>query len=95
MPEHIIIINSMGGATALSCQSLGINNIEFPYAELTGEAVKKTILDYLFVKEADVDYDLVIVDNRPPEKKFNEQREKESKEFKKANNQLFSSRMMK
>ena len=89
MAEHTAIIDSMGGAFVLTCQTLGINNIEMPYKEVNAETVKKTILDYKYLKEEDADFDLVIVDNRPKvEPNFNELKAEQSKELNKNHNRL-------
>ena len=89
MPEHTAIIDSMGGAYVLTCITLGITNIEFPFKEINEETVKKTILDYKYMKEEDADFDLVIVDNRPKvEPNFNEVKAKQSRELNKNHNKL-------
>lgn len=88
MPEHHVIVDSIGGTVVLSCEALSIKTIEYPFAELTGEGIKKCILNYKFLKEEDVTFDLNIIDNRPDPVDYNKQREKESKEFKKANNSM-------
>lgn len=79
----------MGGAYVLTCQSLGINNIEFPFKEVNEKTVKKTILDYKYMKEEDANFDLVIVDNRPKvEPNFNKLKAEQSKELNKNRNRL-------
>jgi hypothetical protein len=87
MPEFVVIINSMGGAVVLTCQQLGFNNIEMPY-EVTADNIKKTILDYKYLKEEDADFDIMIEDHRPPEENFNEKRLRESKSLNKNHNIL-------
>jgi len=88
MTEHTVIISMVGGATVLSCEGLGIKNIEHPYSPITTESIKKTILNYKYLKEADAIFDLVIMDNREEPVNYNEQREKESREFKYAQNSM-------
>lgn len=88
MTEHTVIIESIGGATVLSCQALGIRNIEHPYAPITAESIKKTILDYKYLKEENCGFDLIIIDNRPEPEDFNKVRDRESKQQKKQNNSM-------
>ena len=88
MTEHTVIIDTFGGSFVLTCPTLGITNIEFPFKKVDAENVKRTILDYKYLKEEDADFDLVIVDNRPVEENFNEKRARESKQFNKNNNRL-------
>jgi len=91
--EHSVILDSIGGGNVLSCDSLGIKNIEMPYKEVTTESVKKTILDYKHVKEEDAKFDIVIMDVRPAAENYNEKRDKESREFKKNRNDMTSAKM--
>jgi len=93
MTEHTIIIGSMGGTTVLSCETLQIKNIEFPFGEVNEETIKKTILDYKYLNEKDAKFDLVIIDNRPPSENYNEKKARESKEFKKSRNDMTAAKM--
>ena len=88
-PEHIVIVDSIGGANVLTCEALGIKSIECPYRDLTVENVKKTILDYKYMKEEDANFDLRIQDARPEPENYNEQKDRESKEFKAKRDNLF------
>ena len=88
-PEYIVIIDSIGGANVISCPSLGIKTIECPYRDITVENVKKTILDYKYLKEEDANFDLKIQDARPEPENYNDVKERESKEFKAKRNNLF------
>ena len=87
MPEHTVIIDTIGGAFTLSCPTLGITHIEMPW-EINAENIKKRILEYKHETEDHADFDLVIVDNRPPEENFNEQKARQSKELNKNHNRL-------
>ena len=81
-PEHIVTIDSIGGANVISCPDLGIKTIECPYRDLNVENIKKTILDYKYMKEEDANFDLRIQDARPEPENYNAVKERESKEFK-------------
>jgi len=87
MNEHTVIIDTIGGTTVLTCQALNINNIEMPF-EINAENVKRRILEYKHDTEEHANYDLVIVDNRPPLENFNEKRAKESKILSKNRNRM-------
>ncbi|MHA2052620.1 MAG: hypothetical protein ACW99F_03380 [Candidatus Hodarchaeales archaeon] len=87
MVEHTVILDRIGGANALSCPTLRILNIEMPW-EPTAENIQKRILEYTHETEEHADFDLVIVDNRPPEENFNEKKARESKQFNKNHNTL-------
>jgi len=89
MPEHTVIVDSLGGTKVLSCEALQIKTIEYPFKELTAEGIKRAILQHKFLTEETCGFDLLIVDNRPEPVNFNEQRTKESKEFKSSHNQLY------
>lgn len=80
--EHVVIIDSIGGTAVLSCPTLDIKSIEFPFKEITIETIKKTILDYKYLKEEDANFDLIVKDNRPEPVNFNKQRAEESKAYK-------------
>ncbi len=88
MVEHTVFVQEMGGAVVLTCQELGINNIEFPYDDFTGDNIKKTILKYKYLNEADANFDIAIVDNRQPQEDFNLKKARESKELNKNHNRL-------
>jgi len=92
-PEHVVIVQSIGGANVLSCEALGIKTIECPYRDLTVENVKKTILDYKYMKEDAANFDLRIHDARPEPENYNEKHKRESKEFKKSRNDMTSAKM--
>ena len=83
----------MGGTTVLSCETLQIKNIEFPYPKVNEETIKKTILHYKYLNEEEAKFDLVIVDNRAPLENYNKKREEESKEFKKGRNDMTTAKM--
>lgn len=87
-PEHTVTVNSMGGAIVLTCDALQIKNVEHRYPDITPENVKETILHFKYLSEEQADFDLKVEDMRPPTRNYNEQREEESKSFKKDNNRL-------
>ncbi len=91
-PEHIVIINSIGGTNVISCEALGIKTIECPYHDLNVENIKKTILEYKYLKEEEANFDLKIQDARPEPENYNEVKERESKEMKAKRNDLFASK---
>ena len=91
-PNHIVIIDSIGGANVLTCAALDIKAIECPYRDLNVENIKKTILDYKYMKEEDAEFDLTIQDSRPEPENYNDVKERESKEFKAKRNNLFASK---
>jgi len=93
MIEHTVYVSSIGGGTTLSCESLQIKNIEYPHKELTKEGIIDTIVKYKYLTEADKDMDILVVDNRPKEENYNEQRAKESTEIKKRRNDMTTARM--
>lgn len=88
-PEHIVIINSIGGANVITCEALGIKSIECPYRDLNVENIKKTILDYKYLKEEEANFDLKIQDARPEPENYRDVQERESKEMKAKRNNLF------
>ncbi len=92
MPEHTVFIDTIGGTTVLSCQELGIKNIEYPHKEMTEEGIKETILTYKFMKK-DAEFDINIIDDRPEPENYNEMRERESKQFKKNRNDMKAAKM--
>ncbi len=94
MVEHTVIINTFGGTHVLTCQALGINNIEMPW-EINAENVKKRILESKYMNEEEAEFDLVIVDNRPKAENFNVQKERESKMFKADRNTLIDKKLKK
>lgn len=93
MVEHTVILDIMGGTKVLTCEALAIKNIEYHHNEVTVEGIKDTILAYKYLKEDEAKFDIVVVDNRPPSQNFNEQRDKESKEFKKSRNDMKTAKM--
>ena len=88
-PEYIVIIDSIGGANVISCPDLGIKTIECPYRDITVENVKKTILDYKYLKEEDANFDLKIQDSRPEPENYRDVQERESQQMKAKRNNLF------
>ncbi len=63
MTEHTVYVDSIGGATVLSCESLDFKNIDMIYDKLTVETVKDTLLH--FRPSLDVkDLEIKVVDNR-------------------------------
>lgn len=88
-PEHIVIIDSIGGANVISCPALGIKTIECPYRDLNTENIKKTILEYKHMKENEANFDLRIQDSRPEPENYRDVQERESKEMKAKRNNLF------
>ena len=89
MVEHTVVIDSIGGATIMTCEALQIKNVEYPYKEFNVEGVKNAILDYKYMTEKHADFDLVIVDNRPAEpENYNKKKEEESKIYKKDHNNM-------
>lgn len=88
-PEHIVIINSVGGANVISCEALGIKSIECPYRDLNVENIKKTILDYKYLKEEEANFDLKIQDSRPEPENYRDVQERESQQMKAKRNDLF------
>jgi len=63
MAEHTVYVDSIGGATVLSCESLDFKNIDMIYDELNSDTVEATILH--FRPSLDVkDLQIKIVDNR-------------------------------
>lgn len=81
MPEYTVILDSIGGATVLTCEALGIKTIEHAHPEVTSETIKETIMKFKYIdSENDVDWDLVVVDNRPKkERNYNDVKAEESK----------------
>jgi len=73
----------------LTCAALDIKTIECPYRDLTIENIKKTILNYKYLKEEDAEFDLTIQDSRPEPENYRDVQERESKEMKAKRNQLF------
>ena len=91
-PEHIVTIDSIGGANVISCEALGIKSIECPYRDLTVENVKKTILDYKYMKEEDANFDLRIQDARPDPENYRDVQERESQQLKNKRDNLFAAK---
>lgn len=91
-PNHTVVIDSIGGANVITCAALGIKAVECPYRDLTIENIKKTILDYKYMKEEDAEFDLTIQDSRPEPTNYNEAKAKESKEFKDKRDDLFAAK---
>lgn len=91
-PNHVVIIESIGGANVITCAALGIKSVECPYRDLTIENIKKTILDYKYLKEEDAEFDLTIQDSRSEPENYNQVKERESKEFKAKRDNLFASK---
>jgi len=61
--EHIVYVDSVGGATVLSSTSLGFKNLDMIYSKLNEKTVKDTILHFrphLDVKELNI----CVKDNR-------------------------------
>lgn len=84
LPSHTVTILFMGGADVISCESLGVSNLELS-GELTPEAVKEALLRKLHIPETDsqANFTVKIDDKRPPaDENYNEQKARESKEFK-------------
>lgn len=55
--EHIVYVDSVGGATVLSCEALDFKNIDMIYNKLNPDTVKDTILHFrpnLDVKGLDI-----------------------------------------
>ncbi len=46
MAEHIVFVDSIGGATVLSCESLGFKNLDMIYDKLNADTVKDTIIHF-------------------------------------------------
>jgi len=46
MVEHVVYVDSIGGATVLSCEALDFKNIDMIYDELTPSTVEATILHF-------------------------------------------------
>jgi len=88
MVEHTVIVESIGGATVLSCEALQFKNIEYGFSEVTPEGIKKRVLEYKMMSEKNADFDLVVVDNRPEPRPYHEIQAEESKIFKKSNNSM-------
>jgi len=88
-PEHEVIIDTMGGATILSCKALNISNIEHPWSDITEQSIKKTILDYKYMKEENAKFDIKVIDIRPEPEPYNKVKERESKQFNKNHNRLY------
>jgi len=93
MTEHTVYVNSIGGGTTLSCESLQIKNIEYPHKELTPKGIIDTIIKYKYLTEADKDMDILVIDNRPEEENYNTQRAKESTEIKRRRNDMTTAKM--
>lgn len=65
--EHTVYVDSVGGATVISSNTLQFKNLDMIYDKLTPETVKKTILHFrphLDVKGIEVK----VVDNRKIDK---------------------------
>lgn len=93
MVEHTIFLDLMGGTKVLSCEALGIKNIEYPYGKVTEEGIKDAILKYKHIAEEGANFDLVVINNIPPAENYNEVKNRESKEFKKSRNDMKAAKM--
>lgn len=88
IPEYIVTVDSIGGATVLSCDPLGIKNIEYPFKEIYADGIKKTILDYKYMSEKSANFDLSVQDNRPDPHDYHKKKAEESKILDKRKNKL-------
>jgi hypothetical protein len=81
--EHEIYVSRMGGATVLSSKGLNFYNIEHN-GTLIHSNIKATILRQLVIKpdSPEAKFTIKVIDQRPKEKNYNEQRKKESLEQK-------------
>ena len=77
---HQVFIDRVGGGMVLTCESLQLKCVEYPYKELNEEGIIKTITHFksLGKKQAE-DLEVEVTDRRSPEENFNEQRKRESR----------------
>lgn len=62
--EHTVYVDSVGGATVLSCESLNFKNIDMMYDKLTEATVKDTIVHFRPHIGDMKDLKIKVVDNR-------------------------------
>jgi len=88
--EHQIILEELGGADVISCPALGFKHIEHS-GKINDYDVKLTVLNYLRISQDDpkANFEVQIVDNRPPQENFNELRRRESLEHKHKRNRRY------
>lgn len=88
--EHDIVVDSIGGATVISCKSLDFYNLEL-LGKVNKTDIKKSILRQKNIKPEDdrAKFTVKIIDNRPKvAEDFNEKRKRESLEHKPKSNLL-------
>lgn len=91
--EHTVVVDLIGGCTTLSCETLQIKYIEYPYPELTAKGIKEVIINYKHFSKSEMNIDVIVVDNRPEEENYNDLKAKESQEFKKDRNSMLTGKM--
>ena len=64
MAEHTVYVDSIGGATVLSCESLNFKNIEMMYDKLNADTVKDTIIHFRPHLGDVKDLNIKVIDNR-------------------------------
>ena len=79
-------ITEIGGTTVLSCEGLGIKNIEYPYTYVNEKNIIETITRYKH-QEVDKDIELDVYDMRD-EEDYQTKKIRESKEMKKNHNSM-------
>lgn len=62
--DHIVFVDSIGGATVLSSESLQFKNLEMIFNELTEETVKNSILHFRPHLGDIKDLNITVIDNR-------------------------------
>lgn len=62
--EHIVYVDSIGGATVLSCESLSFKNLDMIYDKLTEETVKDTIIHFRPHLGEIKNLEIKVIDNR-------------------------------
>lgn len=88
--EHDIVVDSIGGATVISCRALDFYNLELS-GKVNKTDIKKSILRQKNIKPDDerAKFTVKIIDQRPKkEEDFNAKRKRESLEHKPKSNLL-------
>lgn len=88
--EYDVVVDSIGGATVISCKALDFYNLELS-GKVNKTDIKKSILRQKVIKPEDerAKFTVKIIDNRPEvEEDFNAKRKRESLEHKPKSNLL-------
>ena len=85
--KHTATITSIGGTPVLTCEGLGIKNIEYSYKEVNEKNIIETITTYKH-QIVDKDVELEVYDMRVEGEDYQTKKINESKEMKKGNNSM-------